>query len=149
MSMSDRAIMSGLVHSSNVKYAVIQVSSEADSYGMVILAYSDEQALLSLIASPSIIARGFAHRKEAAAVLARNFVKGKAMKNMEQEQWGNEDRKWNRRFHSWITQLAAKFGGWKARSLAYNAVQVVFASAVLALYSKNIVSSVTRTILGI
>ena len=149
MSISGRAIMSRLVHPSNVKYAVIQVSSEADSHGRVILSYSDEQSLCSLIAAPSIIARGFAHREEAATVLIGDYPKRMAMKNMEQEQRVNDNRKRYPSFHFWIAQLAAKFDGWKACSLAYSAVQLVFASAVLALYSKNIVSSVTRTILGI
>lgn len=140
--------MNGLVHSANVKYAVIQISGEAGPRGRVILAYWDEQSLSSLIAAPSIIARGFAHREEAATVLEGDNPKGMAMKTMEQEPGGNDHRKSHPNLRSWIAQQAAKFDAWKAHSLAYNAAQLIFASAVLALYSKNIVSSVTRTILG-
>jgi|SRR5215469_9087661 len=140
--------MNVLVHSANAKYAVIQVSSEAGPCGRVILAYWDEHSLCSLIAAPSIIARGFAHREEAATVLAGDNPKGMAMKTMEQEPGGNDHRKSHPNLRFWIAQQAAKFDAWKAHSLAYNAAQLIFASAVLALYSKNIVSSVTRTILG-
>ena len=70
------------------------------------------------------------------------------MKTMEQEPGGNDHRKSHPNLRFWIAQQAAKFDAWKAHSLAYNAAQLIFASAVLALYSKNIVSSVTRTILG-
>ena len=61
----------------------------------------------------------------------------------------NENRKCTLTVHWWKVQLAASFGGWKHRNLAYNAVQFAFASAVLFLYSKNIVSPIIRTILGI
>jgi hypothetical protein len=61
----------------------------------------------------------------------------------------NDYRKCNGRFPCWKPGLAAGFGGWKRSSLAYSAVHVAFASAVLVLYSKNIVSSIIRAIVGI
>ena len=141
--------MNALVHSANVKYAVVQVSSEPDSSGRVVLAYSDEQSLSRLIAGPSILARGFAHREEAAAVVAGPFPKSIAATRTEQEQWVSENRKCNSRFHWWKRRLAAAFDGWTHRNLACNTVQLAFASALLALYSKNIVSSIVRRMLGI
>ena len=142
-------IMNVLVQSANVKYAVIQVSSKPDSAGQLVLAYRDEQSLRHLIAERSIIALGFAHPEEAAALVASNFTKSIASGGMEQELRVKDYRKCNLRFPSWKRGLAAEFGGWKHRSLAYSVVQFAFASAVLVLYSKNIVSSTIRIILGI
>jgi hypothetical protein len=141
--------MNVLVHSANVKYAVIQISSEPYSPGRLVLAYPDEQSLRNLIAEPSIIARGFAQPEEAAALVAVNFSKSIASDGTEQEQRVNDYRECNLRFPSSKRGLAAGFGGWKHRNLAYSAVQFAFASAVLALHSKNIGFSIIRTILGI
>ena len=46
-------------------------------------------------------------------------------------------------------KLIAKFNRWKPWSVAHAAIQLALMSAVLALYSKNIVSSAARTLLGI
>jgi hypothetical protein len=140
--------MNVLVHSANVRYAVIQVSSEPDSPGRLVLAYPDEQSLSNFIAEPSIIARGFAHPEEA-AVVAGNFTKSIASGGTEEERRLNRYLKSSLGFVSWKSGLAAEFGGWKHRSLAYGAVQFALTSAVLVLYSKNILSSIIRTILGI
>ena len=123
--------MNTLVHSANVKYAVIQVSSESDSPGQLVLAYPDEQSLRNLIAEPSIIACEFSRPEEAAALVAGNFTKSIAPGRTEQNQRGIDCRRGN------------------YRRVAYSAVQFAFASAVLVLFSKNIVSSLIRTILGI
>lgn len=45
--------------------------------------------------------------------------------------------------------LAARLATWKHRSLAGSTFQFAFASAVLALYSRNIVCSALRAFLGI
>lgn len=140
--------MNLLVHSANVKYAVIQVSSERDLPGRLVLEYPDEQSLRKFIAEPSIIARGFADPEEA-AVVAGNFTKSIASGGTERERRQNRYRKSSLGFLSWKRGLAAEFGGWKPRSLAYGAVQFALTSAVLGLYSKSILSSIIRTILGI
>lgn len=144
------ATMKLFVHSPNVKYAVIQVSSEPHSPERLVLAYRNEQSLHDFIAEPSIIARGFARPNEAAAFVTGDFAEPIAPKVTGQELPVSENRKWHFIFHSWKGRLAAAgLGGWKHRNLAYNAVQFALASAVLALYSKNVVSSVIRIILGI
>ena len=137
--------MNVLIHSANVKYAVIQVSSKPNSPGRLFLGYSDEQSLRSLIAEPCIIALGIAHPEEAAALVAGNLTKSVASGGTEQERRVNDNRKCNLGVASWKRGRA----DWKHRSLAYSAAKFAFVSAVLILYSKNIVSSIIRTILGI
>jgi hypothetical protein len=141
--------MNVLVHSANVKYAVIQISSEPYSPQRLVLAYPDEQSLRNLIAEPSIIACGFAHPEEAAALVADDCTKSIASDGTEREQRMNDYRECNLRFLASKRGLAAGFGGRKHLNLACGAVQFAFASAVLALYSKNIASSMIRAIIGI
>lgn len=123
--------MNELVHSANVKYAVIQVSSNSDSLIRLALAYPEEQFLRSLIAEPSILGHEFSRPEETAVVVAGNFNKSMASGGVEQRQRMNDNR------------------GCSQCTLAYSAAQFAFASAVLVLYSKNIVSSIIRTSLGI
>jgi len=141
--------MNVLLHSANVKYAVIQVSSKPDVPGRLVLAYRNEQSLRNLIADPSIIALGFARPEQAAALVAGNFTKSIACAETEEKQRSNDYRQCSHGLSLSKRGLAAGFDGWKHRSPAYSAVQFAFASAVLVLYSKNIVSSIIRTILGI
>jgi hypothetical protein len=123
-------IMNALVHSANVKSAVIQVSSEPDPPGWLALTYPNEQSLRNLIAKPGIINCGLSRREKAAALNASSFTETTAAET-EQEHRVTDHRRCSH------------------RSLACSRVQFAFASAVLVLYSNNLVASTIRTILGI
>lgn len=89
------AIMNLSIHSPSVKYAVIQVSSEPGSPERLVLAYRHEQSLCDFIAEPSIIARGFDHPEEAAALVTGNFTQSIPTRGAEQEPCVNENGQWN------------------------------------------------------
>lgn len=141
--------MNAIAQSANLKYAVIQISSEPNSAGRLVLSYPDEQSLRSLIAEPSIIARGLADPEEAVSLVVGNAPKGIASGETEQKKFANHHRKVDFGFASWKLKWAPVFGGWKHRSHAYSAVQFAFASAALVLYPKNFLSSIIRTIFRI
>jgi hypothetical protein len=123
--------MNALVHSANVNYAVIQLSSEPASRERLVLAYLDEQSLCDFIAERSIIARGFTRREDAAAFLADTFTNNYASAPQKEEQMGSHLR------------------NYEYRKIACNAFQFALASAVLLLYSKNLLSSMIRIMLGV
>src|SRR5215831_19757931 len=58
--------MSALLQSSNVRYAVIRLSSAKGSPERLVLAYPNEETLRGLIADTSIVGLGFSSRDEAA-----------------------------------------------------------------------------------
>jgi hypothetical protein len=59
--------MSNRVDSANLKYAVIGALRTEARRECVVIAYPEEQSLRDLIASPSIVALGFASHDKAAA----------------------------------------------------------------------------------
>ena len=142
--------MKALVHSSSVQYAVIQVSSAKDSPERSILAYSDEKSVCELIAEPSIIGLGFASREEAAAAVAGDFrerIVSKQTHGTAAIVYG--DQKNNPAFPFGEAGIGRRVRYWKSRSIAYSAVQFAVATAILVLYSRNIVSATIRTVLGV
>ena len=142
--------MRPLVHSSSVQYAVIQVSSAKDSPERSVLAYSDEKSLCELIAGPSIIGLGFSSREEAAAAIASDFgerIISKQTHGIAAMVYG--DQKNNPGSPSGRRGPADAFMSWKSRSIAYSALQFAVATAILVLYSRNIVSAMIRTVLGV
>jgi hypothetical protein len=94
------------------------------------LAYPNEQSLRNLIAEPGIINCGSSRREKAAALNTSSFTETTAAET-EQEQRVTDHRRCS---HC---------------TLACSGVQFAFASAVLVLYSNNLVASTIRTILGI
>ena len=147
--LAGSGIMDVLVHSANVKYALIRVSREPGSPGPLVIAYPDERSLCALIAEPSIIARGFAHPQEAEALVADNSITSTTSMGTEPQRRVNDDCKSNHRFPSSNPGFTSVFGGCTYRGHVYNALQLAFASAVLVLYSKNFMASIIRTALGI
>jgi hypothetical protein len=123
--------MKALIHSAIVKHAVIQLPCDSDSPGRLVRAYPNEQARRSLIAEPSIIGHEFSRPEQASASVAGNFNNSIAPGSVGQQQRVNDYRRCSHCAH------------------AYSALQFAFASAVLVLYSKNILSSIIRVILGI
>jgi len=132
----------------NSQYAIIRVSSTHDSSELLVLAYADENELRSLIAEPSIIALGFTSRSAANA--AESFRQRVASQHVHAKSAG---RKANQRFvlafHFGRSGLTHALGHWKGYSELYRAVQFISATAILVLYSRNVVSATIRTALGV
>src|SRR5215471_13395936 len=68
--------MSALLQSSNVRYAVIQLSSAKGSPERLVLAYPNEETLRGLIADTSIVGLSFSSRDEAACAGGAAVTKG-------------------------------------------------------------------------
>ena len=66
---TDGDVMEVHVHGSDVRYAVIEASSNEHRPERLVIAYQDEECLRDLIAAPSIFGLGFASRVEAIANL--------------------------------------------------------------------------------
>lgn len=131
-----------------IQYAIIRASVTHDSPELLVLAYADENSLLSLIAKPSIIALGFASRSAAGAsrslheqVISQHMHSMSAIRNVHQ--------RFLRAFRSGRSRLTHALTNWKGHTDLYRAVQSIFATAILLLYSKNIVSATIRTALGV
>jgi len=123
--------MNAFVHSADVKYAVIRASGDSDSLVRLVTAYPEEYSVRSPIAKPSIIGHDFSRTEEAASLGDGNCNISIATGGGEQQQRVNDKDECS---HC---------------TLANGALQFAVASAVLVLYSKNIVCSIMRTILGI
>jgi len=139
--------MKSFANCPNIHYAIVRASSAHDSPEILVLAYADEKSLRSLIAEPSIIALGFVSRSAADAAgsfYQRDFSQMYAMSAI---------RKANNRFwfafHLGTRRLTHGLTFWKEYSHLYGAAQFILATAVLVLYSRNIVSATIRTALGV
>ena len=64
-------VMSALLQSSNVRYAVIRLSSAKGSPERLVLAYPNEENLRGLIAEMSIVGLSFSSRDEARVLRGR------------------------------------------------------------------------------
>ena len=132
----------------NIQYAIIRACSAHDSPELLVLAYADEKSLRSLIAEASIIALGFASRSAAQA--AGSFHQTVASQGMHvMSATRNASRRISLAFHFGKSRLAHALTYSKGYSDMYGAIQLVFATAVLVLYSRNIVSATIRTALGV
>jgi len=140
--------MKSFANCPNIQYAIIRVSSTHDSPELLVLPYADEKSLRSLIAEPSIIALGFASRSAADA--AGNFHQRVASQQMPAMSAArNANQSFSLAFHFGRSRLTHALMSWKGYSDLYRAVQFIFATAVLVLYSRNILSATIRTALGI
>jgi|SRR5215470_895680 len=140
--------MKSFANCSDIHYAIIRASGTHDSPELLVLAYADEKSLRSLIAEPSIIALGFASRSAANA--AGSFHQSVASHHMHAMlAVRNANQKFSRAFHFGRSRLTHALTCWKRYNDLYAAVQFIFATAVLVLYSKNIMSATIRTALGV
>src|SRR5215469_13893171 len=140
--------MKSFAHCPNIQYAIVRASSTHDSPELLVLAYADERSLRSLIAEPSIIALGFASRSTAAA--AGSFHETAASQGMHViSAIRNANQRLSFAFRFGWSRVTHAFTFWKGYSDLYRAVQLIFATAVLVLYSRNVVSATIRTALGI
>ena len=140
--------MQSFANCPHIQYAIIRASSTHDSPELLVLAYADETSLRSLIAEPSIIALGFASRSAADA--AGSFHQRVASQHMHaMSAIRNVNQRFSFVFHLGWSRLTHALTYWKGYSDLYRAVQFIFATVVLVLYSRNFVSATTRTALGV
>ena len=131
----------------NIQYAIVRASSTHESPELLVLAYADEKSLHSLIAEASIIAFGFASRSAADA--AGSFHQRVASQHMNaMPAIRNANPRFSLAFRFGRSRLTHALTHWKGSSDLYRAVQLIFATAVLVLYSRNFVSATIRTALG-
>jgi len=137
--------MSALLQPSNVRYAVIRLSSAKGSPERLVLAYPNEQTLRGLIADTSIVSLRFSSRDEAACAAGAAVTKcatacqvgGVAVSDAEE-----------RLVHRLREQLAHRMKFSPIRRLATTVVQLGIAAGIFIFYSKNIVSATLRAVLA-
>jgi hypothetical protein len=140
--------MKSFANCPNLQYAIIRTCSTHDSPELLVLAYADEKSLRSLIAEASIIALGFTSRS--AAQTAESFHQTVASKGMHvMSAIRNASQRISLAFHFGRSRLTEALRDWKGHSDLYRAVHFMFATAVLVLYSRNLVSASIRTALGV
>ena len=140
--------MKSLAKCPNIQYALIRATSTHDAPERLVLSYANEKSLRSLIAKPSIIALGFASRS--AAYEAGGFHDRVASQHMHvMAAKRNSKQRLSLVFHFGKDRLTHALTNLKGQADLYRAVQSIFATAILLLYSKNIVSATIRTALGV
>lgn len=137
--------MSAFLQLSNVRYAVIRLSSAKDSPEQLVLAYPNEETLRGLIADTSIVGLGFSSRDEAACAAVADVTKG-ATPCLADEVAGSHAEE--RLVHQLRKQLAHRMKFSPIGRLATTIVQLGIAAAIFIFYSKNIVSAIVRAVLA-
>ena len=143
-------IMSRLIDSSGVHYAVIKGCCSQGSPEPLVIAYADERSLRELIAAPSILGLRFDSRTEAVKS-ARNDSTAIALSNQMRERAGMADRvqKCELEARSAGRGLAGGCCSWKNRRMIYRVLEQAAVMIALIFHSRNVVSAVIRTILGV
>jgi hypothetical protein len=134
--------MSALLQFSNVRYAVIRLSSAKGSPERLVLAYPNEETLRGLIADTSIVGLGFSSRDEAACAAV---TKGTTPWQADGVAGSHAEE---RLVHRLREQLAHRMKFSPIRRLATTIVQLGTAAAIFIFYSKNIVSATVRAVLA-
>ena len=137
--------MSALLQSSNVRYALIQLSSVKGSPERIVLAYPNEETLRDLIADTSIVGLGFSSRDEAACAAGVAVTNGATPCQADGVSGSHAEE---RLVHDLREQLAHRMKFSPIRSLATTIVQLGIAAAIFIFYSKNIVSATVRAVLA-
>jgi len=135
--------MSALLQVSNVRYAVIRLSSAKGSSERLVLAYPNEKTLRGLIEDTSIVGLGFSSRDEAACAAAAAATKGATPCQADGIAGSHEERLG----HHVREQLAHPMNFLPIRRFATTIVQLGIAAAIFIFYSKNIVSATVRAVL--
>ena len=138
---TDGDVVGVQVHCSDVRYAVIQASSDKDRPERLVIAYQDEDCLRDLVAAPSISGLGFASREEALANL-NGFASDVSP--------SKQEPRITAMFHAAHTNVewAGGPGLVKHRTIPQSILQSVLAVVISLFYSKNIVSAMIRMALG-
>ena len=142
-------IMSRLIDSSGVHYAVIESCCSQGSPEPLVIAYADERSLRELIAAPSILGLRFDSRAEAVKS-ARNDSRAIALSNQMRERAGMADgvQKCELDAHSARRGLDGGCSSWRNRRMIHRILEQAAVMIALIFYSRNVVSGVIRTILG-
>jgi hypothetical protein len=138
---TDGDVMGVHVQCSDVRYAVIQASSNTDEPERLVIAYQDEDCLRDLIAAPSIFGLGFASREEAIANLEGHMSDTAPSK---------QKPRIKAMFHATHANVESSggHGPVKHRRILQRFLQSALAVVIALFYSKNIVSVVIRMALG-
>jgi len=131
-----------LIHCSKVHYAIIQASSVKDHPERLVIAYPDENCLRDLIAGPSIIRLGFTSRGDALANLQPGGLHAAVWKLKRRPTGtvrpGHENR-----------DLGDRGGPEKSRKILFGILQCALSTAIVFVYSKNLISAMIRQALGV
>jgi len=133
--------MGVLVHSSGVRYAVIQASSNKDRPERFVIAYQDEDCLRDLIAAPSILRVGVASREEAMANLkglASDVTPSKQKPRIKTTLHATQKN----------GGFASRHSSVEHRGISHRIYQSVLGALIALFYSKNLVSVMIRMALG-
>ena len=136
--------MTGLVDSPNAQYAVIEARQTEGPSERLVIAYLDEESLRELIAGPSIIACGFASRKEAQTNIDADFWTAAAWKQTPRDR----AEKHQRGVLSAKRHLGSAFNLAQTGRVIRGFLQAAVAGAILIYYSRNAVSTVIRSLVG-
>jgi hypothetical protein len=137
--------MSALLQFSNVRFAVIRLSSAKGSPERLVLAYPNEETLRGLIADASIVGLGFSSRDEAACAAGSAVTNGAAPGQADGTTGSHAEE---RLAHGLREQLAHRMKFSQIRRLPTTIVQLGIAAAIFIFYSKNIVSATVRAVLA-
>jgi hypothetical protein len=129
------------------RYAVIEVRRAEGPSERLVCAYPDEHSLRDVIASPSIIAFGFASREDAQASIERGLKATSCKENRRRHAIGGTDR-YRTRNRCAAVRFRAKFDLEQTTRLVRGFAQSAVAAAVLTFYSKNALLTVVRSFLG-
>jgi hypothetical protein len=140
--------VASLVDSSNAQYAVIEARRVEGPSERFVIAYPDEDSLRELIAGPSIIAWGFAHREEAQANIDADFWTADAWTQTSAGPTVDGAEKYQRRAVSAKRRLGRGFNLTQTRNIVRGLFQAAVAGAILIFYSRNAVSTAIRSFVG-
>ena len=134
--------MAGLVHSSTVRFAIIQVSANKDHPESLVVAYPDENCLHDLIAAPSIVRVGFTSREEAMAKLVSSMPNPRAFKEERRSICMSYKAQQD-------GEAASGCGLLKNRRISCHFLQSILATITVFFYSNNLFSAMLRAALGL
>jgi hypothetical protein len=137
--------MNALAQSEGVQYAVIRVSSTKALLERIVIAYPNEEALRDLIAGPSIIGLGFASQEEALTTVDVDFPRTDVLRHANRRAIAVGNKKFQAPvMNGFLDDFSFSKGCEIARSFLHFAI----ASAAFIFYSRNIVSTTIRAVLG-
>jgi hypothetical protein len=137
--------VTGLVDSSIAQYAVIEAHRTKGPPECFVIAYPDEESLRELIAGPSIIACGFASRKEAQTNIDADFWTAAAWKQTLSGPTVDGIEKYQRGALSAKRRLGSSFNLTQTGRIVRGFLQAAVAGAILIFYSRNAVSTIIRS----
>jgi hypothetical protein len=137
--------MSAFLQISNLRYAVIQLSSTRSSHERLILAYPTEETLRHLLADSSAVDVGISSREEAVSAAGAAMTKAVAPSQADDSRCFHVEAAQEERFQE---QLAHRMVVSSIRRWGASIVQLGIATALFIFYSKNIVSATLRAVLA-